>query len=159
MKNKIEVFKKPLSDEVIKTFDNVDDLLKYNEVHSLMADQIAINDCILLGWDELYMFLNQRMEVMDNIKELIKEWQDKLEIAHWNITTEKIDPKQVIHDGEDYFIGIAIDWDTLRGVIYHDIDLNEEAIVHELLHVRYSTENEDWINETTNQYLHSKYKY
>ena len=57
MKNKIEVFKTPLSDEVIKTFDNVDDLLKYNETHSLMADQIAINDCILLGWDELYMFL------------------------------------------------------------------------------------------------------
>ena len=99
------------------------------------------------------------MEVMDNIKELIKEWQDKLEIAHWNITTERIDPKQVIHDGEDYFIGIAIDWDTLRGVIYHDIDLNEEAIVHELLHVRYSTEDEDWVNETTRQLLHSKYKY
>ena len=96
---------------------------------------------------------------MDNIKELIKEWQDKLEIAHWNITTEKIDPKQVIHDGEDYFIGIAIDWDSLRGVIYHDIDLYEEAIVHELLHVRYSTEDEDWVNETTTQLLHSKYKY
>ena len=96
---------------------------------------------------------------MDNIKELIKEWQDKLDIAHWNITTEKIDPKQVIHDGEDYFIGIAIDWDTLKGVIYHDIDLNEEAIVHELLHIRYSTEDEDWVNETTRQLLHSKYKY
>ena len=96
---------------------------------------------------------------MDNIKELIKEWQDKLDISHWNITTEKIDPKQVIHDGEDYFIGIAIDWDSLRGVIYHDIDLNEEAIVHELLHVRYSTEDEDWVNETTTQLLHSKYKY
>ena len=96
---------------------------------------------------------------MDNIKELIKEWQDKLDIAHWNITTEKIDPKQVIHDGEDYFIGIAIDWDCLRGVIYHDIDLNEEAIVHELLHIRYSTEDEDWVNETTRQLLHSKYKY
>ena len=96
---------------------------------------------------------------MDNIKELIKEWQNKLEILHWNITTERIDPKQVIHDGEDYFIGIAIDWDSLRGVIYHDIDLYEEAIVHELLHVRYSTEDEDWVNETTTQLLHSKYKY
>lgn len=96
---------------------------------------------------------------MDNIKELIKEWQDKLEILHWNITTERIDPKQVIHDGEDYFIGIVRDWDNRKGIIYHDIDLYEEAIVHELLHIRYSTENEDWINETTRQLLHSKYKY
>ena len=99
------------------------------------------------------------MEIMNNINELIKEWQTKLDITHWNIITEKIDPKQVIYNGEDYFIGIAIDWDALKGIIYHDIDLNEEAIIHELLHIRYSTEDEDWINETTNQYIHSKYKY
>ena len=37
-----------------------------------------------------------------------------------------------------------------------DIDLTEEAIIHEILHIRYSTENEDWINETTRQYIHSK---
>ena len=93
------------------------------------------------------------------MKELIKEWQEKLQIPHWSITTEKIDPKQVIYEGEDYFIGISIDWDNLSGVIYHDIDLTEEAIIHELLHIRYSTENEDWINETTKQYIYSKYKY
>ena len=62
-------------------------------------------------------------------------------------------------EGETYFIGIAIDWDKLSGVIYHDIELTEEAIIHELLHIRYSTENEEWINETTKQYIHSKYKY
>jgi len=93
------------------------------------------------------------------MNEMIKEWQDKLQIPHWDITTEKIDPKQVVYEGETYFIGIAIDWDNLSGVIYHDIDLTEEAIIHELLHIRYSTENEDWINETTRQYIHSKYKY
>ena len=93
------------------------------------------------------------------INEIIKECQTKLEISHWSITTEKIDPEQVIYNGEKYFIGIAIDWDTLKGVIYHDIDLDEESIIHELLHIRYSTENEDWINETTRQYIHSKYKY
>jgi len=93
------------------------------------------------------------------INEIIKEWQTKLGISHWNITTEKIDPKQVIYNGEKYFIGITIDWDNLSGVIYHDIDLYEEAIIHELLHIRYSTENEDWINETTKQYLYSKYTY
>jgi len=93
------------------------------------------------------------------MNEIIKEWQDKLQISHWDITTEKIDPKQVVYEGETYFIGISIDWDNLSGVIYHDIDLYEEAIIHELLHIRYSTENEDWINETTKQYIHSKYKY
>ena len=44
---------------------------------------------------------------MSNIKELIKEWQNKLEILHWNITTERIDPKQVVYEGEGkggYFI-------------------------------------------------------
>ena len=90
---------------------------------------------------------------------MIKEWQEKLQIPHWVITTERIDPEQVIYAGEDYFIGISIDWDNLSGVIYHDIDLTEEAIIHELLHIRYSTENEDWINDTTKQYIHSKYKY
>jgi len=89
----------------------------------------------------------------------IEEWQTKLGISQWDITTEKIDPKQVIYEGEKYFIGISIDWDNLSGVIYHDIDLTEEAIIHELLHIRYSTENEDWVNETTKQYIHSKYKY
>ncbi len=89
----------------------------------------------------------------------IEEWQTKLGISQWGITTEKIDPKQVIYEGEKYFIGISIDWDNLSGVIYHDIDLTEEAIIHELLHIRYPKENEEWINETTAQYLHSKYKY
>ena len=32
------------------------------------------------------------MEIMNNISELIKEWKTKLDIAHWNITTERIDP-------------------------------------------------------------------
>jgi hypothetical protein len=93
------------------------------------------------------------------MNEMIKEWQEKLQIPHWVITTERIDPEQVMYAGEDYFIGISIDWDNLSGVIYHDIDLTEEAIIHELLHIRYSTENEDWINDTTKQYIHSKYKY
>tara|TARA_R110000824_G_scaffold309064_1_gene496490 strand:- start:1133 stop:1414 length:282 start_codon:yes stop_codon:yes gene_type:complete len=93
------------------------------------------------------------------MNEMIKEWQEKLQIPHWVITTERIDPEQVMYAGEEYFIGIAIDWDNLSGVIYHDIDLTEEAIIHELLHIRYPTENEDWVNETTRQYIHSKYKY
>jgi hypothetical protein len=56
--NKIEVYKDSLSDKVIATFDSVDSLLKYNKKHNLSADQIAINDCVLYGWDELYYFIN-----------------------------------------------------------------------------------------------------
>ena len=93
------------------------------------------------------------------MKEVIKEWQDKLEIPNWDITTEKIEPEQIMYDGEEYFVGIAIDWDNLSGVIYHDIDLTEDAVIHELLHVRYKDKDEDWINETTKQHLHSKYRY
>ena len=37
----------------------------------------------------------------------IEEWQTKLGISQWGITTEKIDPKQVIYEGEKYFIGIS----------------------------------------------------
>ena len=62
------------------------------------------------------------------VDKMIDEWKDTLDISHWNITTERIDPKQVVYDGEDYFVGIAIDWDTLRGVIYHDIDFGTLAI-------------------------------
>ena len=39
------------------------------------------------------------------------------------------------------------------------ITMGKNDTVHELLHVRYSTEDEDWVNETTRQLLHSKYKY
>jgi hypothetical protein len=90
------------------------------------------------------------------ICETIDKWKNKLDIPHWIITTERIDPEQVMYNGETYFIGISIDWNNLSGVIYHDIDLYEEAIVHELLHVRYSTENEDWVVNKTNELLKPK---
>jgi len=57
MKAKIEVFESPISDKVVATFDNVQDLETYAEKHSTPADCVAINDMILLGWDELYDFV------------------------------------------------------------------------------------------------------
>ena len=56
-KNIIEVYDNSRLHKVITTFTNVKELLKYNEIHNLSADQIAINDCVLMGWDELYYFL------------------------------------------------------------------------------------------------------
>ena len=87
------------------------------------------------------------------IEELIVKWQKHLGLLDWTILTKRIDPKQVMYNGEDYFIGIAIDLDTLCGIIYHDIDLYEEAILHELLHIRYPSEDEDWIENKTNEIL------
>ena len=87
------------------------------------------------------------------MKDLITKWQDYLGLLDWNITTERIDPKQVMYNGETYFIGISTDPDALSGTIYHDVDLYEEAILHELLHVRYPERNEDWIVNKTDEIL------
>jgi|ETNvirenome_6_85_1030632.scaffolds.fasta_scaffold02293_13 hypothetical protein len=87
------------------------------------------------------------------IKEIIKKWQSYLGLLDWTITTERIDPGQIIYNGETYFIGISTTPENLRGIIYHDVDLYEEAILHELLHVRYPKKNEDWIVNKTDQIL------
>ena len=58
-KNVIEVYENtPGSLKVIAKFTNAEDLLEYDKIHNLNADQISVNDCVLLGWDELYDFLN-----------------------------------------------------------------------------------------------------
>jgi|TARA_R100000093_G_scaffold19847_2_gene11429 hypothetical protein len=93
------------------------------------------------------------------VSDTITYWQEILKIADWKISLKRIMPEQIDYDGEDYFIGISRDFDKKEAVIHHDIDLTEEAIVHELLHVAFPEKNEEWINETTDQYLHSKYKY
>jgi hypothetical protein len=59
----------------------------------------------------------------------------RLGIGDWDIRTERIDAGQVEYDGEDYFIGIERDFEGRSAVIYHDIPLDEESIVHELLHI------------------------
>lgn len=68
---------------------------------------------------------------------LIKSWAERLGVDDWDIRTERIDPKQVEYNGEDYFIGIERDFDGRSAVIYHDIPLDEESIVHELLHIAF----------------------
>ena len=51
---KIEIFKSPLSNEIIATFSTIKELYNYNDtVKSLFADQISINGKIMLGWDEI----------------------------------------------------------------------------------------------------------
>ena len=85
---------------------------------------------------------------------LIKKWQLNFGITDWQITTEKIDSNQIIYNGETYFIGIERDFKKKEGIIYHDIDLCEESIIHELLHVRFQSWPEEevvvWTNKLNN---------
>lgn len=68
---------------------------------------------------------------------LITAWQERIGITDWEILSEKISPGQIIYDGEHYFIGIVIDKKQKLAIIYHDIELNDNSICHELLHVKY----------------------
>ena len=95
---------------------------------------------------------------MLTIKQTIKKWQDKLEIPKWDITLEPIHPEQIEYNGEKYFIGITRDFKNKIGIIYHDIDLDEESIIHELLHIRNPEKSENWVNMTTEQILKNERK-
>lgn len=52
---KIEVYESPLSDKVIKTFTNPEEFYAWQEKEApnLFADQVAIDDMQMLGWDEI----------------------------------------------------------------------------------------------------------
>ena len=71
---------------------------------------------------------------------------------------KRIKPEQIEYNGEDYFVGIVRDFKNKKGIIYHDIDLDEESIVHELLHVKNPKKDEDWVNMVTNQLLKNERK-
>ena len=71
------------------------------------------------------------------MKHLIEHWKSILQIEDWEITTQRIESGQIDYDDQNYFIGIERDFENKTGIIYHDVDLYEEAIVHELLHVKY----------------------
>lgn len=89
---------------------------------------------------------------------LIRKWQSRFGISDWQIKTERILPKQIEYSGETYFIAIERDFDKKKGIIYHDIDLCEESIIHELLHVKNPEKDEDWVNMKTNQLLKLEYE-
>ena len=90
------------------------------------------------------------------MKPLIDSWVRRLGLDDWSVRTERIDPKQVEYNGEDYFVGIERDFNGRNAVIYHDIPLDEESIVHELLHICFPQaddesyeEYEEFIAQTT----------
>ena len=88
--------------------------------------------------------------------ESIAYWLCILELNKYNVRTEKIDREQVIFpediDEEDrYYVGISDE--EYEAIIYHDRDLTEEDIVHELLHLRFPSLDEDMINKLTDVFL------
>lgn len=89
----------------------------------------------------------------NNITDLeqVKKWQSLLDIPHWTIECKPINEMQVMDDlyndlpGHE-FVGIAIDFVTRSGIIYHTRTLQDDDIVHELLHVRFP----EWSEQTVN---------
>ena len=66
------------------------------------------------------------------VDNLIKKWQSRFKIKDWQITTERIKPEQIEYNGEDYFVGIVRDFKNKKGIIYHDIDLDELEYLEEI---------------------------
>lgn len=85
----------------------------------------------------------------------LKKWQSLLDLNNWSILCEPIDEMQVMDDllgnmpGHE-FIGIAIDFINRTGIIYHTRPLQDDDIVHELLHVRFPDWSEQKVNYWTN---------
>lgn len=89
----------------------------------------------------------------DRIVKIINKWKHILSLDGWFITVESINPKSVTYDkdcpNEDrYFVGIESNQTKKIGTIYHDRDLTERDIIHELLHVKYPKKSEKWVNDT-----------
>jgi len=91
---------------------------------------------------------------------LVDKWQSKLNLKEWTFPVQEILPEQVVYDNDclvkdRYFIGIEIDKENKIGTIYHDRELTEADIIHELLHVKYPNKSEEWINKTENIILNN----
>ena len=74
---------------------------------------------------------------------MIEKWQDILGLRSWNIKTAGVHSDQIDYNGEEYFIGIVRNFKEKEATIYHDIELCEHSIVHELLHIVHPEQEED----------------
>ena len=86
------------------------------------------------------------------IKRKIRFWKEAFELNEWNIAVTKIDPESVtypddIDECDRYYVGIEPHHIDKIATIYHDRDLTERDIIHELLHVRFPDWTEDEVSE------------
>ena len=87
----------------------------------------------------------------------ISFWQDELGLEDWKITTQRITDDQVTYpdDLDDKsFVGIEIG--DKSAVIYHSRELEDEDIVHELLHIKFPEKSEDEIEKRTNEMVYGQ---
>jgi hypothetical protein len=86
-----------------------------------------------------------------HVSRIISKWQKYLALEEWDISTEEIDLDTVTieYNGQTYFVGIHRDFDAKSAIIYHDVALDEESIIHELLHIVFPQPNSD---ETYHEY-------
>ena len=94
----------------------------------------------------LYNIIKEDHDNSFPAQDIIEYWQKELGITDWIITTERISPEQVDYNEATDFIGIERNFPNKTGIIYHDRDLYEEAIIHELVHVQQPSWSEDEVN-------------
>ena len=95
---------------------------------------------------------------------VVRKWQKRFGLTDWTIEIEKILSGAVEYPddiGDDnYYIGIEknpINLKTKKTTLYHDVPLYEEAIIHELLHIKHPEWSEDEVNRVQDE-LVKKYK-
>ena len=93
--------------------------------------------------------------------ELIELWKHRLGISHWNIVCQEIDEMQVTdiwfnNSPGHEFVGIEIHAENQSAILYHTRPIQEDDIIHELLHVRYPTWSEQKVEVWTNVLSGSK---
>lgn len=91
-------------------------------------------------------------------EKMIEKWKHILSLTDWDITAQAIDPNAVTYDADipiesRYYIGVLPDHESKTATIYHDRELTEEDIVHELLHIAHPDWTEDQVNMTTESFL------
>jgi hypothetical protein len=90
---------------------------------------------------ETQIGINQKDDISERKPEVssyIDYWKRRLRIQHYQIKLERISEDQVVNEellqGHEY-VGISIDNIKPRAKLIHTRDLEEDDIVHELVHI------------------------
>ena len=98
------------------------------------------------------------MKYLEDYLCIINKWVEFFNLNNWAIKIEPISPSQVSYDDdvpqEDrYFIGINRDEFNKKATIYYDREMNEEDILHELIHLKFPSYTEKQVNEYCDELL------
>ena len=86
------------------------------------------------------------------IKVITAVWQDQLDLSHFKADVVNIDSMQVVDDNGcpgNELVGVVSDYKNKSFTIYHTRSLEEEDVVHELLHVKHPTMDHNKIESLT----------